>query len=154
MPTIVDAADMTARLGLPLIHPGQAQKEVAHNEALALFEIAIATHVEGVANDPSALTPDAGQCWIVGPSPLGEWAGFAGHVMGWTAGGWRAAAPMTGMRVYSSEIGASLFFDGTGWTGTSLPDAPAGGAVVDTEARACLADLISSLQSMGLLSPA
>lgn len=32
--------ETTARLGLPLLAPGQAQKELFHNEALALVDAA------------------------------------------------------------------------------------------------------------------
>ncbi len=43
--------ETTARLGLPLLATGQAQKETTHNEALALIDLA--PHPHGPARPPS-----------------------------------------------------------------------------------------------------
>ena len=42
-------SDRTARLGLPFILPGQAQKELFHNEALTLVDAALHPAVESDA---------------------------------------------------------------------------------------------------------
>ena len=45
--------DASARLALPFLVPGQAQKEFFHNEALQLLDIIVQPAVEGAArNDP------------------------------------------------------------------------------------------------------
>ena len=66
MPTLA-----SARLGLPFLAAGQAQKEVTHNEALALIDAGLSPAAEtiGVTAPPSA--PALGQCWIVGGAPSG-----------------------------------------------------------------------------------
>ena len=38
-------SESTARLALPLIAPGQAQKEVSHNEALAALDLLVQAQV-------------------------------------------------------------------------------------------------------------
>ncbi len=141
----------TARYALPLLATAQAQKEMTHNEALALIDALLHAAVEaGPVDDPPAV-PEPGQCWLVGSAPTGTWAG-QGHALAvHTAGGWRFTAPSAGMRVLRIDDGAWLRFDGAAWHGPATIAAPSGGAVVDVEARAGLAGLILLLQEHGLL---
>ena len=73
----------TARFALPLIAPGQAQKEVYHNEALAAIDAALhACVTEAPRADPPA-EPDEGESWIVAADATGAWEGagrFARHL--------------------------------------------------------------------------
>lgn len=161
----------TARLALPLLQAGQAQKEASHNEALALLDLAAQAVVQAVGrNDPPA-DPAVGACWIVGTAPLGAWSGHAGAIAGWTAGGWRFLAPREGMAAWSVADAVQARFAGTAWTigalrGTGLTIAgaavvgprqpavasPVGGAVVDIEARAALAGILAALRNHGLVA--
>lgn len=97
--------ETSARLGLPHIMPGQAQKEVFHNEALALLDGAVHPAAEAIGLDTPPATPSIGQCWIVGGAPTGEWSGEAGSLAIWTAGGWRFVAAIEGMRVWLPAAG-------------------------------------------------
>ncbi|WP_367112966.1 DUF2793 domain-containing protein [Sphingomonas sp.] len=83
--------DPTHRLALPLLEPGQAQKEFFHNEALTRLDIAVQGAATGPADTPPAV-PRPGQCWIVGATPTGDWIGHAHAVAGWTDAGWRFLA--------------------------------------------------------------
>ena len=163
--------DHTARLALPLLHAGQAQKEIDHNEALALIDIAVQAAVEGAErNDPPA-APEEGACWLVGASPVGEWAGRAGAIAGWTPGGWRFVAPRAGMAVWRTSDGLTMRHDGAEWTAGELhaaqiliggervlgPRAPAvagpiGGASVDAEARVAIDAILAALRAHGLIA--
>jgi hypothetical protein len=159
----------TPRLALPLLEPGQAQKEMFHNEALALLDIAVQGSAEGPIDTPPA-DPRPGDCWIVGAAPDGEWAGRAGCVAGWTAGGWRFVAPREGMRLWLGLArGFALFADGewrlgqahgklfvegqqvVGIRSSAIPE-PAGGMVVDGEARTAIVALLEALRSHGLIA--
>src|SRR3546814_18696274 len=77
----------SARLFLPLLAPGQAQKEITHNEALAQLDIITQAVVQAVGVDvpPASLAP--GECRILGPSPEGSWSGMAHNLAGWTENG-------------------------------------------------------------------
>ncbi|MGJ3629200.1 DUF2793 domain-containing protein [Sphingomonas sp. MMS24-JH45] len=96
------AGNGSARLALPFIESGQAQKET-HNEALALLDIAVQPDVEGVDVDTPPASPVAGQCWIVGTTPVGPWVGQAGRIAGWTEGGWRFVSAREGASVSGSR---------------------------------------------------
>jgi hypothetical protein len=143
-------SETTGRLGLPLIAPGQAQKELTHNEALALIDLAIQPVVEAIGvNDPPA-APAIGLCWIVGAAPTGRWAGRATALAGWTAGGWRFQAARSGMTVRRNGDGAILRYDGTTWRVPPVVTAANGGSVIDVEARNVLQSVIDLLRDAGL----
>jgi len=162
----------TARLSLPLLQPGQAQKEMVHNEALALLDIAVqGGAVAAGANAPPA-NPVPGDCWILGAAPQGAWSGHPNQVAGWTAAGWRFVAPCEGMRLWiASDSGFALFSEGEWLVGRSYgrvfvdgvqlvgsraaPIAePAGGPTVDAEARATIGKVLEALRSHGLIDTA
>lgn len=129
---------------------GQAQKEVTVNEALSLLDVLVSGSVEGVRSDPPA-APVSGQAWIVGSSPVGQFAGRANAVAVWTEGGWRFASAVRGLRLYDSQKQAFQLFD-SAWTIASPPAVPTGGSVIDTEARAAIAALILALKATGTFS--
>ncbi|MGP1283675.1 MAG: DUF2793 domain-containing protein [Parasphingopyxis sp.] len=164
-------SDATARLGLPFIQPGQAQKELYHNEALALLDAAVHAAVESRGDDVPPASPSAGQSWIVGAAPTGEWSGRAHDLATWTSGGWRFLAPVEGMRIWRRDTGVFAFWTGTAWrdgeltgnavviegkTVVGLQQAaisdPAAGAVVDDEARAAIAAILAALRAHGLIA--
>lgn len=143
--------ETTARFGWPLLAPGQAQKEMTHNEALASIDLAVAPVVEGIAAGPPA-APAIGDTWIVGAAPEGEWVGRTDALAGWTAGGWRFVAPPPGLCATRRGDLASLRFGGSGWQTPATVAGPEGGAVIDTEARATLGILIDALRARGLIA--
>jgi len=144
----ISFASTTSRLDLPLLFAGQAQKEVTVNEALVSIDLLLHGAVEGVLAVPPA-SPAIGQCWIIGTSPQGEWAGHSGDVAGWTEGGWRFIPPAPGMRLYDRAAAAFRLFNGQ-WTIVSAPAAPQGGGTIDVEARAALAILFTRLSQAGI----
>ena len=159
------------RLKLPLLAAAQAQKEVTHNEALALADIAMQAVVQSVAPATVPTSPVVGQCWIVGVAPAGAWAGRAGNIAGWTSGGWRFVVPFEGMQAWSVadnvtvRRGASLWTTGA-LTAASLSvsgqqvvgargariTAPTGGTTIDSQSRAAITALIVGLETHGLFS--
>ena len=88
------------RLKLPMLAAAQAQKEVTHNEALALADIAVQAVVQSVGPVAVPASPVVGQCWIVGAEPTGAWTGRAGAIAAWTSGGWRFVLPFEGMQAW------------------------------------------------------
>ena len=161
------------RLRLPLLAAAQAQKEVTHNEALAIADIAMQAVVQSVAPATVPSSPLPGQCWIVGSSPTGAWAGQAGAIAAWTSGGWRFVAPFPGMQAWSIADNTLVRREASTWvvgllTATILSvsgeqvvgsrrsriPVATGGTTIDIQARATLAALIAGLEAHGLFSAA
>lgn len=163
--------ESTPRLALPLLQPGQAQKELDHNEALALLDIATMPVVESVGLDIPPSDPAPGQCWATGATPTGAWAGHAYSLAGWTDGGWRFVLACEGTAAWSRADGVSVAFragdwlvgvldgrsvviDGEAVVGPRRPpiNGPAGGATIDAECRAAVAGILDALQHHGLIA--
>lgn len=166
-------SDETGRLKLPMLEPGQAQKEMTHNEALATLDLAVQASVLAAGLDTPPATPAIGESWIVGAAPGGDWAGHALKLAGWTAGGWRFIAPFAGLSAWSVADGAVARFDGVGWRigelsgarvviagaqvvgprGAAIAD-PSGGSTVDGKARITIAAILAALRAHGLIANA
>jgi len=161
----------TERLALPLLTPGQAQKEFFHNEALQALDALVAGCVEeGPRNDPPT-APVPGSVYLVGDAPTGEWDGHAGALAAWTSGGWRFQAGGEGMTQRLRTSGLTAAYRGGAWEvgavrGSSFTvngikvvgsqqtaiAAPAGGTVVDTQARSAISAILTALRAHGLIA--
>lgn len=143
--------ERTARLGLPVLVPGQGQKDMTHNEALlaldALVQLAV---VEWQQPEPPA-DPMAGDCWIVPAGAIGAWAGHDGAVAQWTAGGWRLLLPTEGMWAWVVAGECWIRHVAGAWVQEPAIAPAAGGAVVDSEARATLANILLAMERLGLI---
>ncbi|PTD16979.1 DUF2793 domain-containing protein [Sphingomonas fennica] len=164
-------ADSTARFALPNLQPGQAQKELFHNEALARIDGLLHPVVEALDQNGPPAVPEPGKAWIAGPMPTGEWAGHAGDLAIRTEGGWRFIRPVAGMTAWLTPASAWVWHDGNGWRATPAPTfgvavggeqvvggrqpaiaRPAGGATVDQQARTALDAILSALEAHGLIA--
>ncbi len=160
----------TARFQLPFILPGQAQKEVYHNEALTRLDLAVHAAVEEGPLSTPPPAPQVGQSWIVASGAIGDWSGKDGQIAGWTEGGWRFILPQPGMTTWNKADGLWLHWTGSGWSLGEWPVArvmvggqqivgerqptvpsPSGGTTIDQEARAAIDSLIATLMSHGLI---
>jgi len=163
--------DVTDRLGFPLLASGQAQKEILHNEALLIVDMLVGGVVEEPPRNAPPTSPAAGQAWIVGMSPSGAWAGKAGQMAGYTAGGWRFVIPTDGLTLLVKSTGTFAIRRGSDWDlgevraakivvggqqvvgaqAAAIP-APTGGATVDAEARSAIAAILAALRGHGLIT--
>lgn len=162
--------DQTPRLKLPVLQIGQSAKEATHNEALALLDLVAAAAVEDVGVNVPPADPAVGQCWIVGDAPAAEWVGNAQAIAGWTVGGWRFVAPVAGLSAWCIARARRVTFhdrwedgvvratrllvDGVPVVGPRQPaiTTPQGGAVIDVEARAAIADMLAAMRAHGLVA--
>lgn len=163
-------SEATARFALPFILPGQAQKEVFHNEALTRIDMALSPTIQGPPAGTPPSDPAEGQSWIVSDSPSGAWTGKNNQVAMWTAGGWRFLLPPPGTMAWDASQELWLHFDGAGWSDGALPASsirigglkvlgerqpdvpnPSGGTIIDIEARAALVAITAALKSHGLI---
>ena len=162
--------DATARFALPFILPGQAQKELFHNEALLRADALLHPAVEGgpVAAPPADPLP--GQSWIVADGASGALSGHDGELAVWTGGGWRFVAPLAGMLVWQKAAARWVHWTGEAWSGGELPasalvvdgeqvvgprqasvPSPSGGTIIDAQAREAVSAVIVALRSHGLI---
>lgn len=137
------------RFAMPLLHAGQAQKEVFVNEALALTDALLHCTVAGESAAPPAAPVD-GENWLVAAGATGDWAGHDLSLACRQAGNWLFVPPRDGMRVFDLSTGQERLFFGS-WRKALLTLEPLGGSTVDAEARAAIGDLISALQALGVL---
>ncbi len=144
--------DRSPRLALPYLSAGQAQKETIHNEALALLDLLVQPVVQAAGLNAPPVAPAVGQCWIIGTAPTGDWSGQARALAGWTANGWRFAAPTEAMGAWSlADHGYCRFLAGA-WVTPAATAGPAGGSVIDAEGRSVIFSILSVLRSHGLIA--
>ncbi len=162
--------EVTARFALPLLQVGQAQKEVTHNEAVHRLDrfLHLVVSSRTIAAPPSSPTPDA--LWIVAAGASDAWEGHDDELAAWTGEHWSFQTPPEGTICWiADETIVAVYGDGA-WQADFLPVAglrvggvpmlgatpvavadPAGGGIVDTEARAAIAALLAYLRTQGLV---
>ena len=163
--------ESTHRLSLPMILPGQAQKEIAHNEGLQLLDVLVGGAVEEAPVGAQPQSPAVGSCYIIAVGATGEWAGRDGQIAAFTPGGWRFIAPAEGMVLHVRSSGEQATYRNGGWElgvlrasklvvggkqviGAQSPAiaGPAGGTQVDAEARAAVNAVLAALRQHGLIA--
>ena len=161
----------TVRLALPFILPGQAQKELFHNEALQRLDLLVQATAETAPSNIPPTAPVVGAVYIAGISATGVWLGQANAIAGWTEGGWRFVAAAEGMQLAIKSSGLMARYRSSAWqigvaevssvkvgtvqvVGAQRPAIadPSGGAVVDAEGRAALTAVLAALRTHGLIS--
>ena len=141
----------TTRFELPLLFAGQAQKELFVNELAARLDALLHGAIEAELAAPPA-SPSDGQAWLIASGASGEWAGKTGQIAARQAGNWLYFVPRDGLRLLNRTSGQDLRYKGV-WLTASRPAAPSGGTTVDSEARAAINAVISSLTTAGIIPP-
>lgn len=161
----------TARLGVAYLQAAQLQKEVTVNEGFAALDLAVCAAVDGFLTNAPPASPAVGNCYVIGDSPSGAWAGHGFALAGYTAGGWRFIAPFDGLTALDKASGEFATYSGGAWVkgdvraakvsvggnqvvGPRLAaiGAPAGGTTVDAESRAAIAAILARLRTHGLIA--
>ena len=109
-------ADVTPRLGIPLMHAGQAQKHITHNAALLEVERHLhpSVHRSDLGSPPA--DAESGESFVVAALAEGEWESRAGEVATRSGESWSYAAPEPGWTLWDLALGAHIVFDGTTWS--------------------------------------
>lgn len=107
--------DTTPNLILPLIAPGQAQKHVTHNEALAVLDALVQLSVADRSRTVPPAGPGEGDRHIVAATGSAEWSGWDGSVALYSAGGWLRMQPRPGWRAWIADEGVIAVWTGTIW---------------------------------------
>jgi hypothetical protein len=163
--------EQTARFALPMLAPGQAQKEWFHNEALQRVDTLLCPVVESAPLAQPPASPAEGQCFIVAAGAAGAWAGHDGALAAFTPGGWRFISPIEGLRVLDRASGEIWLRRGGSWESGIVRaqeirvagqtvirqrqpaiSQPSGGTTIDAECRSAVTALLGALQAHGLVS--
>ena len=162
--------DTADRYALPLMQTGQGQKDVTYNDAMTRIDALLQLAAEGTRGTPPAV-PAAGECWIVGAGATGSWAGSDNRIATFTSAGWLSIVPHDGCLAWMKDAGVFAVFRNGGWHSEAWPAkavaiggrtmlsgavaavaTPAGGAVIDIEARSTLTAVLAALRALGLLA--
>jgi hypothetical protein len=143
----------SARHQLPFLAVGQAQKEITHNEALLRIDALLHMVVESELSTPPTIAVDTqtGQCWLIGPSPTGQWQGKQGQIASWTGASWRYLVPVDRMKVYNKALGIDMLRSQTAWIAPALIANPLAGSVIDAESRAAINAILERLRTAGII---
>jgi hypothetical protein len=106
----------TPRLALPYILAQQAQKEVTHAAALNRLDALVQPVVQQVGLNAPPGSPADGQCWIIGTSPTGAWAGQANRLVQRIGGAWLFHAPFVGLVAFDAATLSQRVWNGSAWT--------------------------------------
>src|SRR5437763_6972616 len=105
----------TVNLELPLIAAAQAQKQVTHNEALAIADALVHLAVISRILAAPPASPLDGDRYLIASGATGIWATHDGDIAFYLDGVWRFAAPRNGWRLWSIAETKLLVFDGGAW---------------------------------------
>ena len=139
----------TARLDLPLLFAGQAQKEGFVNETSARIDSLLHGAIEAEQAAPPAVPVD-GQMWLVAAGASGAWLGQAGKLAARQAGNWLFVTPRDGMKLLNRASGQEIRYSGS-WKSAARPALPSGGTTIDAEARTALAAILTALTTAGIV---
>jgi hypothetical protein len=129
---------------------GQAQKEFFVNEGLARLDALVQPVVSGTAAAPPA-SPTAGESWIVDTGATGAWEGRDESLAYWDGGQWSFQLPFPGLQVFDLSSDRLRTYH-AGWDNALEPVGPAGGSVVDSEARATLEAILEVLRAHRIIA--
>jgi len=162
--------EQTARFEIPLLVPGQSQKEFFHNEALERIASLLCPVVDGPPRSNPPASPSVGACYLIATGAAGDWAGNDNAIACFTTGGWRFVEPVEGVGVVERESGEPWHWRSGVWEGgvlraqevhingqkvlqqrqPAIPN-PSGGSVVDIENRAVIVAVLGALRAHGLI---
>ena len=147
-----------------------AARSILSLGALQILDTLVVPAVEEGSRASPPASPAIGACYIVAASPTGAWVGKQQNLAAYSSGGWRFIAPIEGMTAYvrSSSVwavyrtgawelgilrGSNVTIGGQQVIGarSSAIAEPAGGSVVDTEARSAVGQILSALRLHGLI---
>jgi hypothetical protein len=103
----------TAKLGLPLVAPAQAQKHVTVNEGLTRLDALVQLSLVTIGETVPPSSPAEGEAHGVGTPATGLWSGQDGNLAIFANGGWVFLAPQAGWQGWSG--GTRVQFDGVEW---------------------------------------
>ncbi|MEM6475417.1 MAG: DUF2793 domain-containing protein [Pseudomonadota bacterium] len=148
----VEFPSTTPGFAIPLLFAGQSQKEFFINQAFGLIDSFMQRAVvESTDTTPTA--PEEGSAYRVLANASGAWSGYDDAIAIYIGGAWQFVTPTQGMAVFDRAAEKWLVFRST-WVSAEAQTPPVGGAVVDSEARVAIDNLVNALRAVGVLPTA
>lgn len=104
----------TARLALPNLVSGQAQKEITHNMALQRLDAFVQTALESMTLIVPPIGAE-GSLYVVGTGGTGAWMGKDKYIAHFAGGAWIFYAPFEGMRLWDKANSMAMVYKGDSW---------------------------------------
>lgn len=161
----------TLRHALPMLVPGQMNREVTLNSALQMADAMMSPVVESAPAVSPPNLPTHGQCFAVAAGATGGWAGHDGDIATWSEGSWLFIGVPEGAAFRVRNNGVPVVRTATGWEiGTVRGDrvaiggvavvqaqqaaisAPSAGTTVDAQARTAIGQILAALRAHGLIA--
>ena len=136
-----------------------------------LLDAVVAGAVEEAGRNDPPQSPAPGACYLVGDTPTGEWSSYPGHLAAFSGAGWRFVEPVVGLQVVVKTSGKSAAYMPGGWeigtvhatqllvngeqvigAQTAAIADPAGGAIIDSEARIAITSILAAMRQHGLIA--
>lgn len=112
----------TTNIGITLVEQSQAQKEVTVNQALVRIDALLNTGAVSLGDNTPPGSPAAGDLYIVGASPTGDWSGHDNEIAYYDQI-WRFVVPQEGMSLWVCDEDLTYSFDGSDWVTASVGEA-------------------------------
>lgn len=147
-----------------------AGRNINSRGALQALDSLVAPAIEIVPQNAPPVAPASGNCFVVGSAPTGAWAGKAGQLASWTAGGWRFQSPVEGLALFVKSTGLRAEYRSGAWefgvvrtgsvmiggvevvsTRSAAIPSPTGGATIDSAARGTIDQILAALRHHGLI---
>lgn len=106
----------TPKLGLPYLTTAQAQKEVTHNESLAILDAFCHPVILDLDLTSPPVSPAEGDCYVVASTATGDWTGQDGKLAHYIDAGWDFYDLPEPFVAYIADEGMWKAWDGTNWT--------------------------------------
>lgn len=104
----------STNIAAPFVAANQAQKEVTVNTAIATIDAILNRGAIDRALDTPPGSPAAGDLYIVGSSPTGDWSANAGDIAYYQTT-WKFISPNEGMTLWVNDEDLSYTWDGSDW---------------------------------------
>lgn len=151
MTQIVSLDSTTKRFALPLLYPGQIQKEQSVNEALIRLDtVAQPAFLDERAVPPAS--PVDGAIHLVAAGAQDGWTGHEGALAVRTGTTWLFVEPAHGMHALDLSSGQLVRYHDGEWKRAPTPAPVTGGGTVDQECRVALENLVDALKQFGIFS--
>ena len=109
----------TPHLSVTLVEQSQAQKEITVNQALSRIDAVLNTGAKSRNISAPPVSPSAGDLYIVGNSPTGDWTGQSQNLTYFDQI-WRFIVPQEGMMLWVNDEDVLYTYTGSSWFSSAV----------------------------------